>query len=185
MSFKQNKPSPFMPSLDPFGGRGTQGGLNHGGQYSVDFILNQAPKAQISRPSQSGRASYLNDAPPVPAPRPTRRKSARGQMKSATGQFKNIVSAKEKEELRELLKGYTCFRKPKDGFFESCPMVTPCIWWVKASANKVNRLLINLTSVQMDFLETKFKHLKNALTTKWNCRGIVRVSTRKIWENIS
>lgn len=121
MSFKTNKSSPFMPSSDPFGGRGTQGGLNHGGQYSVDFILNQEQKAQISRPSQSGRASYLNDAPPVPAPRPTRRKSARGQMKNATGQFKNIVSGKEKEEIRELLKGYTCFRKPKDGFFESCP----------------------------------------------------------------
>lgn len=120
MSFKTNQSSPFMPSLDPFGGRGTQGGLNHGGQYSVDFILNQEPKAQISRPSQSGRASYLNDAPPVPAPRPTRRKSARGQMKNTTGKFKNIVTGKEKEEIRELLKGYTCFRQPKEGFLDTC-----------------------------------------------------------------
>ena len=44
MSFKENKPSIFKPALDPFRGRGKQGGLTHGGQYSVDYILAEDAK---------------------------------------------------------------------------------------------------------------------------------------------
>ena len=41
MSFKQNYTNLFKPSRDPFGGRGKQGGLTHGGQYSVDYIVDE------------------------------------------------------------------------------------------------------------------------------------------------
>ena len=38
-------------------------------------------------------------------------------MRNASGKtFKNIVSSEEREEIREYLKGYTCFTKAKDGY---------------------------------------------------------------------
>jgi hypothetical protein len=133
MSFKENKPSRFKPALDPFGGRGKQGGLTHGGQYSVDYIV-----AEDSQKKNKAKiVPFLKDTPPVATPVPTKQEKARmrsesvatpvrkkkhtASMKNASGEsFKNIVSSKEREEIRELLKGYTCFTQPKAGYPDNC-----------------------------------------------------------------
>ena len=55
----------------------------------------------------------------VATPVPKKQKKAR--MKNASGEsFKNVVSGNEREEIREYLKGYTCFTKPKDGYPDTC-----------------------------------------------------------------
>jgi len=131
MSFKENKPTTFKPALDPFGGRGKQGGLTHGGQYSVDYIL-----AEEAKKNKAKITPFLKDTPPVATPVPTKQEKARmrsesvatpkpkkqkkARMQNASGEsFKN-VSGKEREEIREYLKGYTCFTKPKDGYPDPC-----------------------------------------------------------------
>jgi hypothetical protein len=132
MSFKQNLPSTFRPAIDTFGGRGNQGGLTHGGQYSVDYIL-----AEDAKKNKAKITPFLKDTPPVATPVPTKQEKARmrtesvatpvpkkqekARMRNASGEsFKNIVSGNEREEIRELLKGYSCFTKPKDGYYENC-----------------------------------------------------------------
>ena len=128
MSFKKSTGDRFRPSIDPFGGRGTQkGGLNHGGQYSVDYILDKSkgqPRRKKSSSLRSSVSSYLQDAPPVAAPRPTseekaRMKRASGDFQEAAGDFKSVSGAR-KEEIREALKGFTCFRKAQEGYIEEC-----------------------------------------------------------------
>ena len=138
MSFKKSTGDRFRPSIDPFGGRGTQkGGLNHGGQYSVDYILDKSkgqPRRKKSSSIRSSVSSYLQDAPPVAAPRPTSEEKAR--MKRASGDFHDAIGdvigdyqlaleiakvrGAKKEEIREALKGFTCFRQAQDGYTEEC-----------------------------------------------------------------
>ena len=131
MSFLENKPTTFKPAIDPFGGRGKQGGLTHGGQYSVDYVL-----AEEAKKNKAKITPFLKDTPPVSTPVPTKQEKARmrsesvatpkpkkqkkARMQNASGEsFKN-VSGKEREEIREYLKGYTCFTKPKDGYPDPC-----------------------------------------------------------------
>lgn len=115
MSFKQNYTNHFKPSLDPFGGRGKQGGLTHGGQYSVDYIVDEGAQKK----NKAKIVPFLKDSPPIKTPVPTKKEKAR--MQNASGKsFKNIVSGNEREEIREYLKGYTCFTKAKDGYPDPC-----------------------------------------------------------------
>ena len=126
MSFKKSTGDRFRPSIDPFGGRGAvKGGLSHGGAYNVDYVIDKSVKSvekeSTGRPRKEVR-SFLSDAPPVVAPQPTAQEEAR--MRSATGEnenhFKNIVTGTNKEQIREALKGYTCFRKAQEGYVEDC-----------------------------------------------------------------
>lgn len=115
MSFKQNYTNLFKPSRDPFGGRGKQGGLTHGGQYSVDYIVDEGAQKK----NKAKIVPFLKDSPPIKTPVPTKKEKAR--MQNASGKsFKNIVSGNEREEIREYLKGYTCFTKAKDGYPDPC-----------------------------------------------------------------
>ena len=128
MSFKKSTGDRFRPSIDPFGGRGAvKGGLSHGGAYNVDYVIDKsAQKKRRKGKAQGGLGrevrSFLSDAPPVVAPQPTAQEEAR--MRSATGEnenyFKNIVTGTNKEQIREALKGYTCFRKAQEGYVEDC-----------------------------------------------------------------
>jgi hypothetical protein len=115
MSFKQNYTNLFRPALDPFGGRGKQGGLTHGGQYSVDYVVAEGSQKK----NKAKITPFLKDTPPVRTPLPTKQEKAR--MRNASGNsFKNIVSGKEKEEIREYLKGFTCFTQAKEGYPDPC-----------------------------------------------------------------
>lgn len=126
MSFKLNIRDPFLPSTDSFGGRGNQAGLNHGGQYSVDYVLDEpkrkpAPRAKkvaLKKPT-GGQRPFMRSAPPVAAPRPTKQEMKK--MKSATGlndvsvdnenyvDFLGIgLTNKEKKEIEKGLAIYTC-----------------------------------------------------------------------------
>jgi hypothetical protein len=115
MSFKQNYTKLFRPALDPFGGRGKQGGLTHGGQYSVDYVVTDAsPKINKAKTTP-----FLKETAPVSTPLPTKKEKAR--MRNASGKtFKSFVTGQEREEIREYLKGFTCFTKAKDGYPDPC-----------------------------------------------------------------
>lgn len=117
MSFKLNIGSPFQPSLDPFGGRGKQAGLNHGGQYSVDYVVKE-PTKKAKRTTkvkpQGGQRPFMRSAPPVAAPRPTKQEV--DKMKSASGiddvsvdneNFVNL-SGNNKRKVEKGLAMYTC-----------------------------------------------------------------------------
>lgn len=127
MAFINNQQDPFRPSVDPFGGRGTQKqGLNHGGQYTVDYIVDGLKKSQqkASAPTpsrntsaQNGQTPYLRNSPPVAAPKPTKVEEAK--MKNVVGvddvstdneKFVNIVSGSTKQKIEEGLADYTCWR---------------------------------------------------------------------------
>jgi hypothetical protein len=121
MSFKQSTGLRFLPSADPFKGRGTKdSGLTHGGQYSVDYILDKSKGQPLrSRPSsvRASIADYLQDAPPVAAPRPSKEEQAR--LKNAAGNFQSVTGSR-KEEIRESLKGFTCWKQAAPGYVENC-----------------------------------------------------------------
>lgn len=128
MAFKNNLREPFLNSIDPFGGRGikTQG-LNHGGQYSVDYIvdgLKQTQRRGAKSPTQ-GQTPYLRNSPPVASPRPTNAEEKK--MKNVVGvddvstdneNFVN-VSGNKKKEIERGLADYTCWRV-WDGGGQNC-----------------------------------------------------------------
>ena len=142
MSFKKSTGDRFRPSIDPFGGRGVvKGGLSHGGAYNVDYVIDKsAQKKRRKGKAQGGLGrevrSFLSDAPPVVAPQPTAQEEAR--MRSATGEnenhFKNIVTGANKEQIREALKGFTCFRQAQEGYVEDCGGIH-AMWQVKERGN--------------------------------------------------
>ena len=71
MAFKNNLREPFIQLT--LRGRGTKAkGLNHGGQYSVDYIVDglNKPKEE-GKSAHSGQPPYLRNSPPVASPRPT------------------------------------------------------------------------------------------------------------------
>ena len=140
MSFKNNIGDSFLPSIDPFGGRGDEGGLNHGGQYDVEYIVENlnkgtkrpqatarptANRAVRRKSAKAGQRPFMRSTPPVAAPKPTKSEMAR--MKSATGvddvsvdneDFVNVSGAKKKEIERGLA-DYTCWRV-WDGGGQNC-----------------------------------------------------------------
>jgi len=140
MSFKNNTGDSFLPSIDPFGGRGESGGLNHGGQYDVEYIVENlnkgtrtpnatarptANRAVRRKSAKAGQRPFMRSTPPVATPKPTKQEIAR--MKSATGvddvsvdneDFVNVSGAKKKEIERGLA-DYTCWRV-WDGGGQNC-----------------------------------------------------------------
>ncbi len=119
MSFKNNIGSPFRPAVDPFGGRGERAGLNHGGQYSVDYVVEKPKTTRKQKPKTSptsGQRPFMRSAPPVAAPRPTKQEVAK--MKSASGiddvsvdneNFVNL-SGNKKRDIERGLARYTCVK---------------------------------------------------------------------------
>ena len=119
MSFKNNIGSPFRPAVDPFGGRGRSAGLNHGGQYSVDYVVEKPKTTRKQKPRTaptSGQRPFMRSAPPVAAPRPTKQEVAK--MKSASGiddvsvdneNFVNL-SGNKKRDIERGLARYTCVK---------------------------------------------------------------------------
>lgn len=180
MSFKQNTKSPFRPSIDPFKGRGEQGGLTHGGQYSVDYVLDAPKKAKRpTRQQIASKTSFLRDTPPVSAPRPTKKEV--DKMKSAAGDFKNIVTGQEREEIRELLKGYTCFKQPKEGYLDNCGG-THASWQVaqgKCEQQQVGNALDKLQKCAQGYFGDEVENLKRCTNYQLDLGGIGSFADKK------
>lgn len=179
MSFKSSKSTPFKPAIDPFKGRGEEGGLTHGGQYSVDYVVTDKPRRKSAKSTPSKPTSFLKDAPPVATPRPTAQEEKR--MRNASGDtFKNlVVSGKEREEIRELLKGYTCFKQPKEGYLDNCNGVHASWQVAQGKCELANTALDRLRKCEDGFFGDDIENLKRCTNYQVSLGGITSFADKK------
>ena len=120
----------------------------------------------------------MKDAPPVAAPRPTAEEKSK--MRQASGDaFKNIVTGKEREEIRELLKGYTCFKQPKEGYLDNCNGIHASWQVSQGKCELADDALDKLRKCEDGFFGDDVENLKRCTNYQVSLGGITSFADKK------